>query len=86
MTAATGETHVHHETRPPALSGARQRPRWLVPVLGGAATLAVLLVVFGVLSASALVYLAVIAGCGLMHVFGHGGHGGHGGGNPPAER
>lgn len=83
MTATTGETHVHHEARPSALLGARERPRLLLPVLGGGVMLTILLVVFGVLSTSALLYLAVIGGCGLMHVFGHGGHGRS---NPPADR
>ena len=54
------------------------RPRWLMPglVVG---VVAVALVVFGVLSASTVLYAGLIGGMVLMHLGGHGGHGGHAG-------
>ena len=71
----------HHPIAPADASGVDQRqvwPRWLVPaaVVG---VVVVALLVSGVLSPAFLLYGGLLAGCGLMHLFGHGGHGGHGG-------
>jgi len=56
----------------------RRLPRWLLP--GLAAGLVVTgLVVAGVLSLSAVLYIGLFGGMLLMHVGRHGGHGGHGG-------
>lgn len=54
------------------------RPRWLLPALAVGAV-AIGLVVAGVVSLTALLYIAAFGGMALMHLGGHGGHGGHAG-------
>lgn len=81
----------HHPIESVGASGVDQRPawpRWLLPA-AVAGVVVVVLLVSGVLSPTFLLYGGLLAGCGLMHLFGHGGHGGHGGrgsggGAPPA--
>ena len=71
----------HHPIAPADASGVEQRPawpRWLVPA-AVAGVVVVALIVSGVVSPTFLLYGGLLAGCGLMHLFGHGGHGGHGG-------
>ena len=77
MTAQQRE-HSHQHALP-AVTGmpARRRPAWLIPVLGVAGAAAVALALSGLVSPTLLIYAGVLAGCGLMHLFGHGGHGGH---------
>lgn len=65
---------------PGAARAARHpRPRWLIPVTI-AATVAIVLVLTGLVSVSAVLYAGLFGGMMLMHLGGHGGHGGgHGG-------
>ena len=62
-----------------------RRPRWLIPAVAIVGVIAAVLLVSGLVSPWLLIYGGALAGCGLMHLFGHGGHGGHGGGTPPAK-
>ena len=70
-------THPHSvstsEQRSQAVP-AKPLPRWLFPALIGIPLVGALLV-FGVISPTILLYVGLIGGCALMHVFGHGGHG-----------
>lgn len=75
MTAHTHDRST--QSFDPATGSAR--PRWLLPALVGGAVV-VVLVVFGVLSPSVVLYGGLLGGMVLMHAGGHGGHGGHGGG------
>ena len=61
-----------------ARNAGSRRPRWLLPVLLGAA-LGLGLAIFGIVPISTLLYAAVFGGMILMHVGGHGSHGGHSG-------
>lgn len=73
--------HAHdHSTQAPSVPTGSARPRWLLPALVGAVVVGAL-VVFGVLSPSAVLYGGLVGGMVLMHAGGHGGHGGHGGGS-----
>ena len=75
-------THLTHEPDgavPAARKVGSTRPRWLLPALVGGLVVAVL-VAYGVLSPSAVLYGGLFGGMLLMHLGGHGGHGGHGGG------
>jgi hypothetical protein len=79
----TAHDHSSQGDRRPLPPGARMtsnRPAWLVPALA-IGSVAVALVVAGVLPISLLVYGGVFGGMILMHAGGHGGHAGHGGGN-----
>lgn len=88
MTTHSHELTSHRDHHPTAHRDASAaeprptRPRWLVPALVAGAVIAVLLI-SGVLSPSFLLYGGLLAGCGLMHLFGHGGHGGYDGGSSP---
>ena len=64
---------------PAVRSGGSTRPRWLLPAVAGGLVVAVL-VAYGILSPSAVLYGGLFGGMLLMHVGGHGNHGGHGGG------
>lgn len=61
---------------PAPMAPASTRPRWLVPAVASVIGLAVL-VVYGVLPASAALYAGLFGGMLLMHSGGHGAHGGH---------
>jgi len=74
------------QTHSDAHPASGRRSPWLLPALAIAGAVATVLVVSGVVAPNLLIWAAVIGGCGLMHVFGHGGHGGHEGGSPPAKR
>lgn len=70
----TAHAHAHRtQSAPTAKQSAR--PRWLLPALVVGVVVGAL-VVFGVLSPSAVLYGGLIGGMLLMHVRGHGGHGG----------
>ena len=83
MTAHVHDSSTHH-TRgedgavPAGQATGSTRPRWLLPALVGGVAVAVL-VAYGVLPLSAVLYGGLFGGMLLMHVGGHGGHGGHGG-------
>ena len=78
MTATHDEIHAdHHQMSADSGSSVSHRPRWLVPALAVGVTIAVALAISGVVAPGALLYVGLLAGCGLMHLFGHGGHGGH---------
>lgn len=84
MTAHAHDPSAHgsfdSETAPSArASMPSTRPRWLLPGLVGAAVVGGL-VVAGVLSLEAVLYIGLFGGMLLMHAGGHG-HGGHGGGH-----
>lgn len=72
-------THLTHDEdgAVPARATGSTRPRWLLPAVVGGIGVAVL-VAYGVLSPSAVLYGGLFGGMLLMHVGGHGGHGGHG--------
>lgn len=74
----TAQVHDHPAQAGPAARGST-RPRWLVPALVGGVVVGAL-VIFGVLSPSAVLYGGLIGGMLLMHAGGHGGHSGHAGG------
>lgn len=67
---------------PAARAGRTTRPRWLLPAIVGGLVVAVL-VAYGILSPSAVLYGGLFGGMLLMHAGGHGGHGGHG--NIPSD-
>lgn len=79
--------HVHNASRhhtdeadgavPAVRSVGSTRPRWLLPALAGGLVVAVL-VAYGVLSPSVVLYGGLFGGMLVMHVGGHGNHGGHG--------
>jgi hypothetical protein len=70
--------HAHDHSAQSAPTATRSaRPRWLLPALVVGVVVGAL-VVFGVLSPSAVLYGGLIGGMLLMHAGGHGGHGGHG--------
>lgn len=77
----TAQTHDHSVPATPAATGSA-RPRWLLPAIIAAAVVGAL-VVLGVVSLSAVLYIGLFGGMLLMHGGGHGGHGGHGG---PADQ
>lgn len=89
----TENVHSHHSaidahvgTPNAAAWNAGRRRRWLIPALAIGGAIAAVLVISGLVSPAVLIYGGLLAGCGLMHLFGHGGHGSHGGGTPPAAR
>lgn len=81
--------HVHDPAAPSGdqgplepVAGARDAPAaparwWLRPALVGALAVGAL-VVAGILPPSTVFYAALLGGCVLMHLVGHGGHGRHG--------
>ena len=85
MTAQVHDHSTHETGQRPASRAARDdvvrqagQPRWLWP--GVAAGLVLTgLVIAGVLSLSAVLYIGLFGGMLLMHGGGHGGHGGHSG-------
>ncbi len=70
----TVHAYDHPTQAAPSATGSA-RPRWLLPALVGGVVVGAL-VVFGVLSPSAVLYGLLIGGMLLMHAGGHGGHGG----------
>ena len=80
MTATPIETQAQHAApHNDAGSANRHRRRWLFPALVVAGAVAALDVLAGVVSPALAVYGALIVGCVLMHLFGHGSHGAHNG-------
>lgn len=68
--------HAHdHSTQSAPAAKRSARPRWLMPALV-VGVVAGALVIFDVLSLSAVLYGGLIGGMLLMHAGGHGGHGG----------
>ncbi len=84
MTAHVHDSSTRHTDDangavPAVRSGGSTRSRWLLPAVAGGLVVAVL-VAYGILSPSAVLYGGLFGGMLLMHVGGHGNHHGHGGG------
>ena len=80
MMTAPIETHAQRAAPHDAAGSVTgHRPRWLFPALAMGGAVAGLAVLAGVISPALAVYGALFAGCGLMHLFGHGSHGAHNG-------
>lgn len=79
MTATVEEMGYHdEEAHVDQRTAAGTRRRWLIPALAVVGIVAAALLVTGLVAPSLLLYAGILAGCGLMHLFGHGAHGGHG--------
>ena len=77
--SSTRRTDEADGAAPAVRANGSNRPRWLLPAIAGGLVVAVL-VAYGVLSPSAVLYGGLFGGMLLMHVGGHGNHGGHAGG------
>lgn len=79
MTAHVHDSSARHAGEaagavPAARAGGTTRPRWLLPAIVAGLVVAVL-VAYGILSPSAVLYGGLFGGMLLMHAGGHGGHG-----------
>ena len=75
--SSTRRTDDADGAAPAVRANGSNRPRWLLPAVAGGLVVAVL-VAYGVLSPSAVLYGGMFGGMLLMHLGGHGSHGSHG--------
>lgn len=84
--SSTHQTHGVGDAAPGARAARSRRPRWLLPAVVAGSAVAIL-VGYGVLPPSAVLYGGFFGGMLLMHLGGHdhGGHGGDGDGTPTSS-